>query len=106
MRMHPPGLALSKICTKDYNLRSPNDPKKTILLKAGINVTLPVHALHYDEQYYPDPERFDPERFSDENKQKIVKGTYLPFGEGQRICLGIYVHFYSIIKFLNENKTF
>lgn len=91
MRMYPPGLVLVKRCTKDYDLVSPdNNPKKTIQLKAGMSVTLPVYAIHYDEQYFPDPERFDPERFSDENKQQIIKGTYMPFGEGQRICLGIF----------------
>lgn len=45
-------------------------------------------GFHLDEKYFPDPERFDPERFSDENKHSIQQGTYLPFGNGPRNCIG------------------
>lgn len=41
-----------------------------------------------DPNYFPDPEKFDPDRFSPENKGNIVSGTYLPFGQGPRVCLG------------------
>uniref|UniRef100_A0A6B2E9E1 Putative cytochrome p450 9b2 n=1 Tax=Phlebotomus kandelakii TaxID=1109342 RepID=A0A6B2E9E1_9DIPT len=49
---------------------------------------VPVFGFHYDPQYFPNPDKFDPERFSDENKHKIVPGTYLPFGVGPRNCIG------------------
>ncbi|XP_044265598.1 cytochrome P450 6k1-like [Tribolium madens] len=52
------------------------------------SILIPVAGLHYDEKYFPNPEKFDPERFSDENKTKIVPYTYLPFGDGPRICIG------------------
>ena len=45
-------------------------------------------SLHRDPEYFPDPEKFYPERFSDENKQKIVPFSYLPFGSGPRNCIG------------------
>lgn len=41
-----------------------------------------------DPNYFPNPKKFDPERFSDENKTSIDPFTYLPFGAGQRICIG------------------
>lgn len=41
-----------------------------------------------DEKYFPNPERFDPERFNDENKKKIVHGSYMPFSVGPRNCVG------------------
>lgn len=41
-----------------------------------------------DPKFFPAPERFDPERFNDENKDRILAGSYLPFGIGPRNCIG------------------
>jgi cytochrome P450 family 6 len=57
-------------------------------LDKGVSVIVPISGLHYDPEYYPDPEKYDPERFSDENKKNINPYTYLPFGEGPRNCIG------------------
>lgn len=46
-------------------------------------------GLHYDPDLYPEPETFNPDRFSEENRQSIVPFSYLPFGDGPRICLGV-----------------
>lgn len=51
-------------------------------------IAFPIHAIHMDEKYFPEPEKFDPERFSDDNKHDIKPGTYLPFGIGPRNCIG------------------
>ena len=34
---------------------------------------------------------FDPDRFSVERKSELVSGTFMPFGAGPRICLGLRV---------------
>lgn len=59
------------------------------ILEKGTSVWIPVLALHRDPEHYPDPERFDPERFTDEAKQQRDPTTYMPFGDGPRICVGI-----------------
>lgn len=74
---------LSRCCTKDYHV-----PDSNIILKKGTNIFIPVDGIHYDPEYYPDPEKFDPTRFSEENKNKRHQFTFLPFGEGPRICIG------------------
>jgi cytochrome P450 len=51
-------------------------------------VGISTQALHNDPEYYPDPEKFDPERFSEENKKTRPDFTWIPFGEGPRLCIG------------------
>lgn len=46
------------------------------------------YVTHRDPRFFPQPERFDPERFSAENEPHIPKMAYIPFGGGQRICIG------------------
>ncbi|KAK3908720.1 Cytochrome P450 9e2 [Frankliniella fusca] len=83
MRKHPPVARMDRKCTKEYAI-----PDTNITLKPDASVTIPVMGLHYDSQYYPDPERFDPLRFSSEEKAKRSPYVYLPFGSGPRNCIG------------------
>jgi len=51
-------------------------------------VLLSPYFAHHDERFFPDPERFDPERFEKEEEAKRPKYSYIPFGAGNRKCLG------------------
>ena len=42
-----------------------------------------------DPKHFPQPDQFQPERFSPENKARITQGTYLAWGSGPRLCLGM-----------------
>ncbi|XP_044255038.1 probable cytochrome P450 6a14 isoform X2 [Tribolium madens] len=84
LRKYPPLPLLIRQCTKDYTI-----PNTTIRLKKGDMVGIAAQALHYDPEYHPDPEKFDPERFSEENKNKRPDFTWIPFGEGPRVCIGL-----------------
>lgn len=48
---------------------------------------IPVWALHYDAQFYPDPQKFNPERFA--NRKCFNEMPFLGFGDGPRACIGI-----------------
>lgn len=85
LRKYPIAFGLLRECTQTYQV-----PDSDLVIEKGVKVIVPVYALHRDPKYFPEPERFDPERFSTENKQKIIQGTYLPFGDGPRICIGNY----------------
>ncbi len=45
-------------------------------------------VLHRHRKLWPQPEMFMPERFAPENRAKIPRFAYLPFGAGPRICVG------------------
>lgn len=68
---------------KDYKI-----PGTNVIIEKGTTVAIPTFALHHDEQFYPDPQKFDPTRFSCENKTGSIELPYLPFGDGPRKCIG------------------
>lgn len=83
---------MQRLCTKPYTLPPASPGTKPFEVPLGMTVIIPMYALHTDPKYFPEPEKFDPERFTDENKAKIIKGSYLAFGDGPRICLGIKIN--------------
>lgn len=83
LRMYPPGVTISRTCTKNYTV-----PGSDVVIEVGTNVHVPVYALHHDPQYFPQPEKFDPERFNEEESKRRPNYTYLPFGDGPRQCIG------------------
>ncbi|XP_014286440.1 probable cytochrome P450 6a14 [Halyomorpha halys] len=84
LRKYPPIIAVVRQSVKPYKV-----PNSDLELPTKSVVVMPIYSIHHDPKYYPDPEKFDPERFSEENKHKLVKCTYLPFGEGPRTCIGM-----------------
>ncbi|KRT80275.1 cytochrome P450 [Oryctes borbonicus] len=84
LRKYPPVPNVSRLCTKEYRI-----PDSNIIIRKGEGVIIPVKGIHYDPEYYPQPEKFDPTRFTEENKSKRHHFAFLPFGEGPRICLGL-----------------
>ncbi|KAJ2939819.1 hypothetical protein O0L34_g18013 [Tuta absoluta] len=89
LRKYPPAVVLDRMCTKEYNLGKPNDKATSdYILRKGDGIQIPYWSIHWDPQYFPDPDKFDPERFSEENKHKIKPFTYAPFGLGPRNCIG------------------
>nr|CAD7406662.1 unnamed protein product [Timema cristinae] len=84
LRKYPVVPVLSRNCTKPCTIQGTD-----LLVDKGMKVLIPVVGLHMDPKYYPDPLRFDPERFSEKNQKARPHFTYLPFGEGPRICIGI-----------------
>jgi cytochrome P450 len=57
-------------------------------IRAGTTVLIPIHQVHHDERWWPNPETFDPTRFLGEASKDRPRSAYLPFGGGRRICIG------------------
>lgn len=58
-------------------------------IEKGMGIILPVFQFQNDAEYYPKPRSFNPDRFAAGPKEFIDKGTFLPFGDGPRYCLGM-----------------
>lgn len=84
LRKYPPVPFVPRVCNKTYHV-----PDSDLVLEKGVKVIVPIYALHHDKEFFPNPDKFDPERFSVINKPKIVPYSYIPFGEGPRICIGL-----------------
>lgn len=82
--MYPAVPMLLRKVSKAYHV-----PETKTTLEIGSLVMIPVYSIHFDEEYYPDPERFEPERFSPEECAKRHQMAFLPFGEGPRYCVGM-----------------
>lgn len=59
-----------------------------IKLQEGQKIYIPIQAIHMNEKYHPEAEKFNPSRFLPENKKRIIPFTFLPFGDGTRCCIG------------------
>jgi cytochrome P450 len=57
-------------------------------IPAGSIVIWAMYAAHRDPDVWPEPERFDPDRFLPERFTEAQRHAYLPFGAGQRMCIG------------------
>lgn len=79
LRMHPPVPFSSRECNKDYTMNLGNG--KTVSIKNGENVFIPVRPIHRDEKLFENPNKFDPNRFDDSRKDLIKPGSFIPFGK-------------------------
>jgi cytochrome P450/NADPH-cytochrome P450 reductase len=66
--------------------KQPTTLESGIALNPGDNVLILLPQLHRDPAIWENPEDFVPERFAPENK--IPSFAWMPFGIGQRACIG------------------
>jgi cytochrome P450 len=81
MRLFPPAWIIPRKAIEEDELGDHRIPK-------GATVLIPVHAIHHDERWWPEPEVYDPSRFLPEHAKDHHRSAYLPFGGGRRICIG------------------
>lgn len=85
-------IIIPREANQDYHI-----PDDSLVIKKGDKILIPMYSLHHDPKYYPNPDTFDPDRFTAEEKSKRPNGTFLPFGDGPRHCIGIFLILYIYI---------
>jgi cytochrome P450 len=86
LRLYPPAPSLNRAAIADDEWTSPDG--KTVRIDAGVTILIMPWTLHRHELYWDNPRAFMPERFLPENRSKIGRFQYLPFGAGPRVCIG------------------
>lgn len=80
--MGPAPFTGPRIVTEDTDLGNYFIPKNTI-------VCVDITGLQHDENIWEEPYKFDPERFNPNSDSKRILNSWLPFGSGQRQCVGM-----------------
>ena len=81
LRLYPPAWLISRLALADDVLGGYRIPKGSIV------VILP-YVIHRHPAFWPEPESFDPDRFLPERSSARARFAWLPFGAGQRMCIG------------------
>ncbi|RDI60715.1 cytochrome P450 [Microvirga subterranea] len=81
IRLYPPAPYMSRAAIADDQIGDLHIP-------AGSMVAISPYVLHRHRKLWEEPDAFRPERFLPENRGRIDRFAYLPFGAGPRVCIG------------------
>ncbi len=81
LRLYPPAPSLNRTALKP-------DRAGDMEIPAGATVLVMPWLIHRHELLWDRPDHFIPSRFLPENREKIDRYQYLPFGVGPRVCIG------------------
>jgi cytochrome P450 len=81
LRLYPSAWAIGREAVRDTQLGGQRIPK-------GVNVVASPWVLHRDPRFFDAPAAFQPERWANGLAQRLPRFAYVPFGGGQRVCIG------------------
>ena len=81
LRMYPPVWVLGRDAVKPIQLGDYS-------LAAASKIVICSWLLHHSNRHFPDSEKFQPERWEDDLRNRLPRGSYIPFSIGSRNCMG------------------
>ncbi|MFN8446899.1 MAG: cytochrome P450 [Caldilineaceae bacterium] len=81
MRLRPPSYWLPRTAKEEDTIDGYTIP-------AGTHVASFTYMYHRHPEFWPNSEHFDPQRFSPEQSAGRHHFAWIPFGAGQRLCIG------------------
>lgn len=81
LRLRPPASWLPRVAVADDEIAGYHIP-------AGTMVVLPIYMYHHHPAFWAEPTKFDPARFSPAQSAGRHAFAWIPFGAGQRLCIG------------------
>ncbi|KDQ10750.1 hypothetical protein BOTBODRAFT_115251 [Botryobasidium botryosum FD-172 SS1] len=89
MRLYPPVTMLIREAIQDTHLDITsygiNGKGQSVVIKKGSHLIGDIVGMHYNPNYFPEPEAFKPSRWDDDT---INKDAFVGFGQGPRACIG------------------
>jgi cytochrome P450 len=81
MRLFPPAASIGRQPKAAMELRG-------MAITPRTRIHIPVFALHRNTRLWDNPNAFDPDRFAADRVKARSRYAFLPFGGGQRVCIG------------------
>lgn len=81
LRLYPTAWVIGREAVRDTEIGGQPVAKGTTIL-------ISPWVLHRDPRFFERPDEFHPERWADGLAQRLPRGAYVPFGAGQRVCIG------------------
>lgn len=82
MRLYPPAWGIGREALEDIHIDG-------YTISKGTQIMMCPAVVHHDPRFFENPQTFSPERWTSENKRKLAKHAYFPFGLGPRSCIGM-----------------
>jgi cytochrome P450 len=81
LRLYPPAPVMTRVNATEVEIGGKVLPSPTLIV-------MPIFIIHRHKVLWDDPNRFDPDRFLPEKEARYPRTQFMPFGFGQRICIG------------------
>jgi cytochrome P450 len=81
LRLYPTAWAIGREAIRDTTIAGQR-------VRKGTNVLMSPWVIHRDPRFYDEPAAFRPERWADGLERRLPRFAYVPFGGGQRVCIG------------------